>query len=73
MQTNVIGSMNIFEAVRNSKLDTIIQIAGSSEEYGMVYEKEVPITEDNPLRPLSPYGVSKVAMITYINTIKAMD
>ncbi len=62
MQTNVIGSMNIFEAVRNSKLDTIIQIAGSSEEYGMVYEKEVPITEDNPLRPLSPYGVSKVAM-----------
>lgn len=62
MQTNVIGSMNIFEAVRNSKLDTIIQIAGSSEEYGMVYENEVPITEDNPLRPLSPYGVSKVAM-----------
>lgn len=62
MQTNVIGSMNIFEAVRNCKNDPIIQIAGSSEEYGMVYENEVPITEDNPLRPLSPYGVSKVAM-----------
>ena len=62
MQTNVMGSMNIFEAVRNCKNNPIIQIAGSSEEYGMVYENEVPMTEDNPLRPLSPYGVSKVAM-----------
>jgi GDP-4-dehydro-6-deoxy-D-mannose reductase len=34
---------------------------GSSEEYGLVYENELPITEDNPLRPLSPYAVSKVA------------
>ena len=38
-----------------------MQIAGSSEEYGMVEDNEIPITEENPLRPLSPYGVSKVA------------
>jgi GDP-4-dehydro-6-deoxy-D-mannose reductase len=42
-------------------MDTRIQIAGSSEEYGMVYENEIPIKETNPLRPLSPYAVSKVA------------
>lgn len=60
--TNVLGSLNIFEAVRNSKADPVIQIAGSSEEYGLVHEDEVPMTEDNPLRPLSPYGVSKVSM-----------
>jgi len=39
----------------------VVQIAGSSEEYGMVYPDELPIRETNPLRPLSPYSVSKVA------------
>jgi len=58
--TNVIGQVNIFEAVRELGLDPWIQIACSSEEYGMVYENEVPIKETNSLRPLSPYAVSKV-------------
>ena len=61
LSTNIIGQLNIFEAVRKLKLDCRIQLACSSEEYGMVYENEVPIKESNPLRPLSPYGVSKVA------------
>lgn len=59
--TNVIGELNIFEAVKEVKINPWIQIACSSEEYGMVYENEVPIKETNPLRPLSPYAVSKVA------------
>jgi GDP-4-dehydro-6-deoxy-D-mannose reductase len=49
------------EAVRSLGANPFIQIAGSSEEYGLVYEKELPIKETNPLRPLSPYAVSKVA------------
>lgn len=60
MVTNIVGEINIFEAIRELELPSRIQIAGSSEEYGMVYEDEVPIKESNPLRPLSPYGVSKV-------------
>lgn len=60
--TNAIGFINLLETVRMLKLDTKIMIAGSSEEYGLVYEKEVPIKESNPLRPMSPYGVSKITM-----------
>jgi len=61
LTTNIIGQTNIFEAVRELGLNPAIQIAGSSEEYGLVYENEVPIKESNPLRPLSPYAVSKIA------------
>jgi GDP-4-dehydro-6-deoxy-D-mannose reductase len=58
--TNLTGQTNLFEAVRFLALDPVIQIACSSEEYGLVHPDEVPIKEDNPLRPLSPYAVSKV-------------
>jgi len=59
--TNILGTLNLFEAVRNSNSDPRIQVAGSSEEYGKVFPDELPIKENNPLRPLSPYAVSKVA------------
>ncbi len=59
--TNVVGQTNIFEAGRALGLDPRIQIACSSEEYGLVLPDEVPIRETNPLRPLSPYAVSKVS------------
>jgi GDP-4-dehydro-6-deoxy-D-mannose reductase len=60
-QINSVGQINLFEALLDLKLDPRVQIAGSSEEYGMVYADEVPMKETNPLRPLSPYAVSKVA------------
>ncbi len=58
---NAIGEINLFEAVLGLGMKPRIQIAGSSEEYGLVHPDEVPMTEDNHLRPLSPYAVSKVA------------
>jgi len=58
---NAIGQINLFEAVLSLGLSPKIQIAGSSEEYGLVNTDEVPMKESNPLRPLSPYAVSKVA------------
>ncbi len=61
LNTNIIGTLNILEGVRKLSPDTRVQVAGSSEEYGMVWIGETPIKETNPLRPMSPYGVSKVA------------
>jgi GDP-4-dehydro-6-deoxy-D-mannose reductase len=61
LTTNVAGQTNLFEAIRSLRLDPVVQIACSSEEYGLVLPDEVPIKETNPLRPLSPYAVSKVA------------
>jgi len=61
MTTNVIGEINIFEAIRAVGCPTRVQLACSSEEYGMVLPEEAPIKETNPLRPLSTYAVSKVA------------
>ena len=61
LENNIMSELNIFEACRDLKISPVIQIACSSEEYGLVHENEVPIKEENQLRPLSPYGVSKVA------------
>lgn len=61
LTTNVSGQTNLFEAVRALRIDPVIQIACSSEQYGLVLPHETPIKETNPLRPLSPYAVSKVA------------
>lgn len=60
LTTNITSQTNLFEAIRSLGLDPVVQIACSSEEYGLVHPDEVPIKETNPLRPLSPYAVSKV-------------
>jgi len=61
LTTNIAGQTNLFEAIRSLRIDPVVQIACSSEQYGLVLPDEVPIKETNPLRPLSPYAVSKVA------------
>ncbi len=58
---NMLGTLNLLEAMRRHAPDARMQVAGTSEEYGRVEPAECPIIEDQPLRPLSPYGVSKVA------------
>lgn len=59
LDTNIRSELNILEAIRRiPNYDPLIQIAGSSEEYGNA--ENMPITEDTPLLPVSPYGVSKV-------------
>jgi GDP-mannose 4,6-dehydratase len=64
LETNITGTCNLLEATRQLKqadgYDPVIHICSSSEVYGQVRDDEVPIRESNPLRPASPYAVSKV-------------
>ena len=61
LSTNIIGQANLLEAIRELPLPPRVLVVGSSDEYGLAQEGELPIRESNPFRPLSPYAVSKVA------------
>src|SRR3989454_6441419 len=61
LYTNTVSQVNLLEAIRKRTKKPRFLVVGSSEEYGLVYEAELPVKETNPLRPLSPYAVSKVA------------
>ena len=61
LEINVIGQTHLFEAARALPDPPRIHVAGSAEVYGRVSEGELPVSESTPLRPLSPYAVSKAA------------
>lgn len=59
-ESNIMGSLYLFEAARNLKRRPVVVSACSSAEYGNVPPSAIPVREDQPLRPLHPYGISKV-------------
>ncbi len=61
IEVNVIGTVNLFEIIKELNIDPVVLVACSSAEYGFVNSDEVPIKENRILKPLHPYGVSKVA------------
>ncbi len=61
LQNNIMGTANLFEAVRAAELDPLIQLCSTSEVYGQVDPADVPIKETQRMMPASPYAVSKVA------------
>jgi len=68
LHTNIIGQAHLLEAIRfRGTPYPKVLVVGSSEEYGLVKEAELPVTEQHELSPLSPYAVSKVAqdMLAY--------
>jgi GDPmannose 4,6-dehydratase/GDP-4-dehydro-6-deoxy-D-mannose reductase len=61
LRDNILGTSTLLEAIRLAGLDPWIQLCSSSEVYGQVAPEHVPIGEDTPFRPASPYAVSKAA------------
>jgi len=61
-ESNVMGSLYLFEAVRRMKRHPVVVSACSSAEYGHVLPSAIPVREDQPLHPLHPYGISKVCL-----------
>jgi GDP-4-dehydro-6-deoxy-D-mannose reductase len=61
MDTNVGGTANLFECLRKLAIRPVVVVTCSSAEYGSVSAEDLPVREEHPLRPLHPYGVSKVA------------
>lgn len=60
IDSNVNGTINLFEALRTLGQDPLIHACSSSEVYGQVRDEDIPIDEETPFRPASPYAVSKV-------------
>ena len=61
LRTNVFGLLNLLEGARAHRLAPRVLVVGSAEEYGQVDPSALPVREDAPLRPLTPYAASKVA------------
>ncbi len=60
-EQNVLTQINIFKGVLAAHLQkTKLLVVSSGEVYGVIAPADLPLDEDTPLRPSSPYGVSKV-------------
>ena len=60
-QVNVLGSRNLLEAIRRAGIGPRILVVSSADAYGESARLPRPLQEEDPLRPVSPYGVSKAA------------
>lgn len=62
MTNNISGQLNVLDAVKTLQLmQTKVLVVSSAEVYGAAQEHDLPINEETPLRPRSPYAVSKIA------------
>jgi GDP-4-dehydro-6-deoxy-D-mannose reductase len=61
LTNNVLAELNVLEASARHVPAARVLVVGSSEEYGSAQPTDLPLTEEAPLRPESPYAVSKIA------------
>ncbi|NJN15134.1 MAG: GDP-mannose 4,6-dehydratase [Oscillochloris sp.] len=61
LATNTLGALHILLTLIEYRMRTRVLVVGTNEEYGKIDPEDLPINEHCPLRPTSPYGVSKVA------------
>jgi len=59
-RVNALGALNVLRACTDAGVGRVV-VAGSADEYGSVGPEELPLTEESPIRPITPYGASKAA------------
>ena len=59
-RVNALGALNVLRACADAGVGRVL-VAGSADVYGAVGEEDLPLTEDAPIRPITPYGASKAA------------
>jgi GDP-4-dehydro-6-deoxy-D-mannose reductase len=59
-RTNAEGTLSVLRACADAGVERVL-VVGSADEYGVVDPEDLPITEEAPVRPITPYGASKAA------------
>jgi UDP-glucose 4-epimerase len=65
-ETNIIGSLNVLEGARRAGTERVVFAASGGTLYGEPSAEKLPVRESHPHQPLSPYGVSKKAVLDYL-------
>ena len=65
VETNVVGTLRLLEAVRKTSIKKIIFPSSGGTVYGV--PREIPIKEDHPTNPTSSYGIGKLIIEKYLN------
>jgi len=60
LETNILGTAKVLEAIRINNLSPIVHVCASSEVFGRVPQEYIPINEEAPFHPASPYAISKI-------------
>ncbi len=60
LNTNILGTAKLLECLKKSNLDPVVHVCASSEVFGRVSKKDLPIHENVNFHPASPYAISKV-------------
>lgn len=61
LRVNTGGTLHVLEAARECAAPPTVLVVSSAEVYGAVRAEQLPLTEDEPMRPVSPYAASKAA------------
>ena len=72
LETNLVGLIRVLEGGRKAETTKIVLASSGGTIYGEPDSKQLPLNEDAPWNPLSPYGVSKLAGGLYVNTYSSL-
>ena len=69
-QVNILGSINLLEEAVASKVRRFVYISSAGAAYGE--PKQLPVSEDFPVNPITPYGISKHTVEHYLFTFRQL-